>query len=289
MPAEFKRAPEVEEIARQLIRECADHQHLVEARILYLFRYGAWPKGGDTVLGKAQRLTGLNGYLAKQMLLRAIDVTDRDAAFDFVIMINGDRWEYLSPGHRAALVDHELCHCIKSGDDDEGRPIWAIANHDVEEFASVVRRHGIHDERLRGFAKVLKQVSIEAQATLDDYQTGGQVATGPLVQADASEPGTPSDQLMDRARAIDDEDLAEAVAADEDELAAGPLYRRYYCLKCRKRVEAREVVTFEQGKPIHRRDDGTECDDPVFVALPGEPDPDLEALAGAMDHARAAS
>lgn len=175
MPAEFKRAPEVEEIARSLIRECPDHSHLIEARILYLFRYGTWSKGGDTVLGKAQRLTGLSGYLAKQMLLRAIDVTDEDAAFDFVVMINGDRWEYLSADHREALVDHELCHCIKTGDDDDGNPIWAIANHDVEEFASVLRRHGIYDERLRGFAKALKQVSIEAQATLDDYTEGGQL------------------------------------------------------------------------------------------------------------------
>lgn len=262
MPAEFAKAPEVESIAQQLIRECPDHQHLVEARILYLFRYGTWSKGGDTVLGKAQRLTGLSGYLAKQMLLRAVDVSGEDAAFDFVIMINGDRWEYLSPGHRAALVDHQLCHCIKTGDDDEGRPIWAIANHDVEEFASVVRRHGIHDERLRGFAKVLKQVSIEAQATLDDYDEDGQIAAGSAVPVDAAEPGESMVAEGSEADADGDADDFE-----ED----GPLYPRHYCLKCRKQVPAREV-TLVNDRLAHTPSKG-ECGGGVVMLEPGQGTP----------------
>ncbi|MGE5590975.1 MAG: putative metallopeptidase [Bacillota bacterium] len=265
MPAKFLESPEAQEIAERLISQY--HEHLLEAKIAYAKRYGTWTSKGQTVLG------------------RAVKVSERDKLFhgyDFLVIVNADEWLRLTPEQRVALVDHELCHCQRAVNADgdyvetkDGKPVWTIAGHPVEEFPEIVDRHGAWDANLKLLAKKLKRITVEAQATLDDYDESGQIAAGSAVPVDAAEPG----ESM----------VAEGSEADEDEVAAGPLYRRYYCLKCRKRVEAREVVTFEQGKPIHRRDDGTECDDPVFVALPGEPDPDLEALAGAMDHARAAS
>ena len=35
--------------------------------------------------------------------------------------------------------------------DDEGRPVWGLQGHDVEEFAAVVRRYGAHNPDIQRF------------------------------------------------------------------------------------------------------------------------------------------
>ena len=174
MPAEFKRAPEVQLVARELINNCTDHQQLAEARILYLFRSGNnWNKGGRPVMGEAKLLSGLPQFLS---------MTDDGQKYDMAVVINRSYWQALTQAQRRALVDHELSHFIrKTSGRRKIKTRWAITGHEVEDFTMVIRRNGLWTEGIKGFAKAVKQV--EAQVTVEDYKGDGKLKTGPEATA----------------------------------------------------------------------------------------------------------
>lgn len=157
MAAEFDYASEVREIAREIIQQ--HHSHLVEAHIVYLFRDGGWESRGRTIYGKAYKLSGREKFLSD------------DA--DFAIVINKEAWLGLQPHQQKALVDHELCHCGKNGEDEDGNPIWCLWDHDVEEFRAVIDRHGLWAPDVRKFAETA--APHVKQQTLFDLMRSGRV------------------------------------------------------------------------------------------------------------------
>lgn len=137
--AEYRRAPEVAEIARQLITRVTQHQELVNAHIEYVFIAKAPTSRGRSVLGRARKLTGLSAWLSHP--------EQHQGSFAepfpyFVIEISHDTWRDLDDNQRIALVDHELSHC-SVGQDDEGATVLAMRHHDVEEFLGVITRNGL--------------------------------------------------------------------------------------------------------------------------------------------------
>lgn len=147
MSATFLSAPEVEQIAREVIQSTIEHDHLREARILYLFREGTWANKGKTTLGTAKRPTAIEGFLAS---------APAGEQYQFIITINRGAWGLLTPAQRKALVDHELCHCSRK----EGQ--WITVGHDTEEFASVIRRHGLWEEGVRAVGEAVNQLTIDS-------------------------------------------------------------------------------------------------------------------------------
>lgn len=140
----FADAPDVERIAHKLITE--HHKHLADARIKYLGREGAWSVGGKIRWGSAEKCSAKHRHLT---------------GYDFIIVVNIDVWEELDEKQQLALVDHELSHC---GIGDNGLCIWS---HDVEDFASVVRRHGLWQEGVRKYA----EAAVEASRQLTIFDT----------------------------------------------------------------------------------------------------------------------
>lgn len=126
--AEYFDAPEVEEVAQELIEQY--HQHLKGARIKYLLRTGDWSSQKRETWGQAKRVTGEQAFLTN---------------LDFIITIHHDVWEQLDEAGRKALLDHELCHCRLA----EGT--WYILGHDLEEFVAIVERHGLWRPQLEEF------------------------------------------------------------------------------------------------------------------------------------------
>jgi hypothetical protein len=141
----FEDAPDVENIARRLIPE--HHTHLADAKIKYLGREGAWSVGGKIRWGSAEKCSAKHRHLT---------------GYDFIIIINVDVWGGLESKQKVALVDHELSHC---GINDNG---WCIWPHDVEDFASVVRRHGLWQEGVRKYAEAAVEAS--RQLTIFDIE-----------------------------------------------------------------------------------------------------------------------
>lgn len=139
---EFWEADEIEPIARGLIYE--HHRHLWEgeAGLLYLFTSKERKSKGRVVLGTAQLASSLQRFLTQGR---------QGGAVDFILIFDHVRWKLMLPEHRAALVDHELCHCIQTAAGD-----WAIRGHDLEEFTDIVRRHGLWRPDVIGMAAAMK-------------------------------------------------------------------------------------------------------------------------------------
>lgn len=135
----YTHAPEVEELAAKLIND--HHSHLAEARIKYLFRNGKWQSKGKSTLGKAKLAAEDARFLGQ---------------YDFIIMISTDAWNSAVPAYREALVDHELQH-LDCAEDKAGNKKWSIQDHDVQEFVSVVRRHGLWEVDLQKLIIAAKQ------------------------------------------------------------------------------------------------------------------------------------
>lgn len=150
MPAEFNDAPDVEYIAVTIINE--NHGHLAEAKIKYLFREGPWSSKDRTTWGQAVKVSSRDKHLT---------------GYDFLIIINYKVWCAIDLQQKRALVDHELCHCGRHADDDkEGNPRWYIVGHDLEDFVSVVRRHGYWAESV---ARMAKAMDLHRQSNLLDH------------------------------------------------------------------------------------------------------------------------
>jgi hypothetical protein len=131
--AEFRDAPDdVKLMAAQLITE--QHGGLAEAKICYLVRTGEWKKKGNDVFGTAELVSKKHKHLT---------------GYDFIITIGYRAWT-MAPdeGFKKALMDHELTHCCKDVD-KEGNPKYYIQDHSVNDFASIIRRHGLWDQSLR--------------------------------------------------------------------------------------------------------------------------------------------
>ncbi len=109
-------------LCRELIEK--HHPHLDGVKIALICQDKARTSCGKTVLAYASKPSK-----RLQPLL--------DDNYHFIICVALKEWELLSLKQRAALLDHELCHCIF---DDYGQA--KLRGHDLEEFACIIERHG---------------------------------------------------------------------------------------------------------------------------------------------------
>jgi hypothetical protein len=147
MAQEYAEAPvEVVELANRLIN--SHHTHLEPIRIEYLFLSEPILERGKDVWGRARKVTGLNAYLAaRERPQEAIE----PRGF-FVVELVKNIWNQLDSKSKDALMDHELSHCWVN---DDGS--LAIKPHDLEEFNSIVRRHGLWRADIESFLNAARE------------------------------------------------------------------------------------------------------------------------------------
>jgi len=143
-----KHAGEVTEPHRLLAEiRAKNHGHLADAKFGLAWRSG-WRADSDglTKLGQCKKSSELDREMYD--------------SYDFVILLNEEAWPGLSPTHKAALIDHELCHAAISMDtdgnpkyNDRDRLCCRIKKHEVEEFRCIVERHGLYTSDLVAIAK----------------------------------------------------------------------------------------------------------------------------------------
>jgi len=78
--------------------------------------------------------------------------------YNFVMEIASDTWNDLTPEQRVSLIDHELCHAGCEEDETTSEKKYTIIKHDLEEFRSVVERHGFWRDSVTKFAETMKNV-----------------------------------------------------------------------------------------------------------------------------------
>lgn len=144
MAKEYGLSEAVENLAMQMIP--IHHPHLASARIVYMYVDKGSQKAGKPVLGKVKKITGPMEFLLEK---------------DFVIEIALDFWNELNDSQRLALVDHLLERCYGEEEEESGEMKWSIREPDVQEFGSILRRHGAWNEGLAGFVSVAKNVQID--------------------------------------------------------------------------------------------------------------------------------
>lgn len=150
MPTQYFPANDVKEIAQDLIEKY--HQHITDfnVRVEYVFVDKVPKKGSKEIWGTCRKITNLNAFLAKD---------NPDAEPFFVITISKPIWDILDQKSKIALVDHELCHTAATYDEDDENPAVKLAMnpHDLEEFACIVRRHGLWRDDIKAFVEVARK------------------------------------------------------------------------------------------------------------------------------------
>lgn len=139
------------------LKQLPEFEHLVdgEARIEWLLRDDEYRKQGRKVLG-ACYLPSVQGSLSGLFDWLLANHFGGEEPVDFLIILDREFWESSDDKTREILVYHELCHAAQAvnrdGDprfDKDGRPVWSIRGHDVEEFVAVARRYGAYNSDLR--------------------------------------------------------------------------------------------------------------------------------------------
>lgn len=158
----YEHLTEVEEIARELIQ--GFHKDLVEANIAYLMRDSkTWTVKRKTCWGSAKKLSSETKFLT--------DDGDTEG-YDFIITINASVWKGITQDMKKALVDHELCHCARGDDNKAGEPTWYIDGHTVEDFAAVIRRHGLWSEEIKMIVRAMEDSKVKQEVLIFDGQQG---------------------------------------------------------------------------------------------------------------------
>lgn len=153
-----------------------DHLHLIEANILYLWTTAPNSRRGRRIIGEAEVPTYRVPKWQKARLECQIEQWAKLAGIDwpdFIITLDANFAGDCTAGELLALIEHELYHCGQAVDEfgfpkfrkDDGRPMFAIKGHDIEEFTGVVRRYGLKcsDQDARDFvAAALEVPELEA-------------------------------------------------------------------------------------------------------------------------------
>lgn len=162
---DFEESPEVREVAVKIINQ--HHPHLQDAADLigFYFRFGA-----SDWAGKAKKCTAFERHVTGYMLF---------------VFINAQDWGHLNPEKRNALVDHELCHFMRTShrkydeelqkwteewDRADQPDSWSIRDHDVEEFSQVIQRHGLWDVGIEQFARAVRNAPYQKDLFEDERQ-----------------------------------------------------------------------------------------------------------------------
>jgi putative metallopeptidase len=163
-PVNYDLIPEGHE-AYKLLDEVRDkwHEDLYGARIALAYR---------------KRLKrDHDGILMLGQCRKCSDLQKEFSPYDFIIVLNREVWQdtAFDKKKRLALLDHEMCHAALSLDkqldrrtDEKGRTVYRVRKHDIEEFRSVVERHGCYKADLEKFAEsLLKKRATPLLAGLD--------------------------------------------------------------------------------------------------------------------------
>jgi hypothetical protein len=128
----------------------ADHQHLRHANIGVLWTNVDNIKQMRSVVGMAEMLVNRGSKWQKARADLQLVQWFRQIP-EFVITLSAPYCAIADDASFCALVDHELTHCAQDIDHfgapkfhrQSGLPVFAIRDHDVTEFVSVVRRWGV--------------------------------------------------------------------------------------------------------------------------------------------------
>lgn len=147
--AEWRRMLEADPLVQDLIKK--HHRHLERAKIVILGKPKAGKRHGKLVYAVAKRVTEATQTLVKETGGEEIH---------YEIQVGLDQWDHLDTKTRKIVLDQALCH-FTGLDLDKNR--WGMRGPDVEEFNSILERHGAWNVDLQLFCRVAKQMPLDLE------------------------------------------------------------------------------------------------------------------------------
>ena len=140
-----------------------------EVKIDWLLKRDMKTKGGRHILGTVY-LPKVQGDLNPCFVWMLARLFNREP--DYLIVLDQAYWYNANDLGREILVYHELKHCIHKRNKldepmytEEGRPVWGLRGHDVEEFTAVVRRYGAWNSDIKSFCAAIIEHAQETQVS----------------------------------------------------------------------------------------------------------------------------
>lgn len=151
MTATLSEARPAEKIGQDLVAE--HHRHLLNVRVRYLFTDAKPPKkltckgfANPTILTPLHRFLSSGGG-------------DQEEGDHVAVVVNRELWGALDDEQRRAVIDHALAHIwLDTGDDGDDKLVRL--EHDLAEFAEVIRRHGLYLDAMRPTADAIRQLDL---------------------------------------------------------------------------------------------------------------------------------
>jgi hypothetical protein len=154
LPEQFAPAPELLEwalatfVARDSKLFNPEHAHLAHATVGFLWTNVANRKNQRVIVGQAEAPQGKGSWGSARSMFQLRRWFGHD--LDFLITIDAVYAAGCTDAMFCGLIEHELYHCAQARDQygvpkftKEGRPVFGLRGHDVEEFIGVVRRYGV--------------------------------------------------------------------------------------------------------------------------------------------------
>lgn len=134
----FVMAPEVHDVADELMDRFPTFSHLAEHRLAYLFQTAMpKPRGGCATIGRAHVVNDLYRTVT--------------GGLDGIVVVNKPWWDTATDRQRQALVYHELCHF----DTNPETGALGTVKHDLELFIGEAAHFGDWRVAIRELAEQL--------------------------------------------------------------------------------------------------------------------------------------
>ena len=130
--------------------ENLDHIHLRLANVGFLWTNACNARQGRSIVGTAE--PGLPSAIGRWPRARAVQQVAEWFGLvpDFIVTLSAPYAEQVGDAEFCSLVEHELYHCAQARDvfgapkfRKNGKPVFEMRGHDVEEFVGIVRRYGV--------------------------------------------------------------------------------------------------------------------------------------------------
>lgn len=152
----FVPAPELNNFVAEMILDEGgmlyneEHGHLTQATIGFLWTSVPNRRQMRRVVGEAEMPNFKGGEWQKARQEKQF-VDWFGSVPDFVVTFDARYCSESTPVQFLAILEHELYHCGQAVNEfgfpkfrqSDGRPVFGIRGHDIEEFAGVVRRYGV--------------------------------------------------------------------------------------------------------------------------------------------------
>ncbi len=146
---DFRDSDEIRTIGEMIVRRKLMDLDDGELLIDYRWKKKGGHSGGNAVLGKCIRLTGLTRYLS--------------LGAHFCVWLAADhcRDNKFTDEQLEALVFHELCHIEREQPEDEDEPVvYRTVGHDTELFFAELELYGAWKQDLQRLTEVVRQLPL---------------------------------------------------------------------------------------------------------------------------------